>query len=63
MLATGEDAANSFGAFMLRRMIAVRDLSSLPGCGPGLYRIGVRSRADNERIVEAARAYHGATRE
>jgi threonine-phosphate decarboxylase len=63
MLAVRENDTDSFGAFMLRRAIAVRDLRSLPGCGPGLYRIGIRSRADNERIADAAREYHGATRE
>jgi threonine-phosphate decarboxylase len=63
MLAAVEDDANSFGAFMLRHAIAVRDLRSLPGCGPGLYRAGIRNHADNERIVAAAQRYSGATRE
>jgi threonine-phosphate decarboxylase len=37
--------------------IVVRDLAALPGAGPGLYRIGVRSRFDNNRLIEAARSY------
>jgi len=60
MLAARENGEDSFGAFMLSRAIAVRDLRSLPGCGPGLYRAGIRNRPDNERIVAAAREYRGA---
>ncbi len=63
MLAARENGADSFGAFMPRRAIAVRDLRSLPGCGPGLYRVGIRNHADNERIVAAAREYLGEMRE
>jgi len=63
MLAVREYTTDSFGSFLLRRAIAVRDLRSLPGCAPGLYRAGVRSRADNERLVIAAREYHGEIRE
>jgi threonine-phosphate decarboxylase len=39
------------------RGIAVRDLAALPGAGPGLYRIGVRARPDNERLLAALRSY------
>jgi threonine-phosphate decarboxylase len=46
-----------FGAHMLERGIAVRDLTALPGAGPGLFRIGLRGRADNDRLLEAARAW------
>jgi threonine-phosphate decarboxylase len=60
MLAASENGTNLFGAFMLRRAIAVRDLRSLPGCGSGLYRAGIRNHADNERFVAAAREYSGA---
>jgi threonine-phosphate decarboxylase len=63
MLAAQETDADSFGAFMLRQRIAIRDLRSLPGCGPGFYRIGIQNHADNERMVVAAREYHEATRE
>jgi threonine-phosphate decarboxylase len=63
MLAALEDGANLFGAFMLRRAIAVRDLRSLPGGGPGLYRVGIRNHHDNERMVAAAREYNGAMHE
>jgi threonine-phosphate decarboxylase len=60
MLAARENSTDLFGAFMLRRAIAVRDLRSLPGCGPALYRVGIRNHADNERMVAAARGYIGA---
>lgn len=59
MLAARENGTNRFGVFMLRRAIAVRDLRSLPGCGPTLYRVGIRNHADNERMVAAAREYNG----
>jgi threonine-phosphate decarboxylase len=63
MLAARENTTDSFGAFLLRHVIAVRDLRSLPGCGPGLYRAGIRNHADNERIVAAAREYLGTMHE
>jgi threonine-phosphate decarboxylase len=50
-------ASRSFPEYMGQHGIAVRDLSALPGAGPGLYRVGVRSRADNDRLLEAARTY------
>ncbi len=31
--------------------MVVRDLAALPGAGPGLYRIGIRSRTDNDRLI------------
>jgi threonine-phosphate decarboxylase len=37
--------------------IVVRDLTMLPGAGPGLYRIGVRSRPDNDRLIEALASF------
>ena len=48
-----------FGRFMLDRGIALRDLRALPGCGPGMYRLGVRTHEDNLRLVEAAKEYRG----
>jgi len=42
---------------MLQHGIMVRDLTALPGAGPGLFRIAARSRADNNRLIEAARGY------
>ncbi len=47
----------AFRIHMLQHGIMVRDLAALPGAGPGLYRIAARSRADNDRLIEAARAY------
>ena len=63
MVAAHEIGADSFGAFMMRRGIAVRDLRSLPGCGPGLYRVGIRNPEDNDCLVLAAREYVGEIRE
>ena len=50
----GETASGEFGRRMLENGIAIRDLATLPGCGAGLYRIGVRTHADNQRLVQAA---------
>jgi threonine-phosphate decarboxylase len=49
--------ATNFGEFMLKHRIAVRDLRAMPGCKPGLYRVAVRMRDDNDRLLAAARAY------
>jgi len=49
---SGESAAGEFGKKMLSSGIAIRDLRTLPGCGPGQYRIGIRGHADNERFVQ-----------
>jgi threonine-phosphate decarboxylase len=46
-----------FPAHLCVQGLLVRDLAALPGAGPGLYRAGVRSRADNGRLLEAARSY------
>ena len=51
-----ENTPGQFGAHMLSHGIAVRDLRTMPGCKVGLYRVGVRNREDNERLViEAAK--------
>jgi threonine-phosphate decarboxylase len=47
----------SFARHMLAHGIAVRDLRELPGCGPGMYRVAVRLREENERLIAAARLY------
>jgi threonine-phosphate decarboxylase len=58
MLEIDESARGlSFGEFMLQNGIAVRDLRAMPGCGPGLYRVAVRLREDNARVIATARAY------
>ena len=59
MLAADEDAPGAFGNFMLERGIAIRNLAALPGCDPHLYRIGLRSHAENLRLIEAAREFAG----
>jgi threonine-phosphate decarboxylase len=57
MIAARETGGKSFGEFMMRRGIVVRDLKSLPGAGAGLYRIGIRNHDDNRRLVAAAREF------
>jgi len=49
-----ETAPGAFAAYVLLRGVAVRDLRTMPGCTAGLYRIGIRNHADNERLVSAA---------
>jgi histidinol-phosphate/aromatic aminotransferase/cobyric acid decarboxylase-like protein len=49
-----EITPGKFGAHMLSHGIAVRDLRTMPGCKVGLYRVGVRNREDNERLVNEA---------
>jgi threonine-phosphate decarboxylase len=46
-----------FAEHLRERNIVVRDLAELPGAGPGLYRVGARARADNDRLLEAVRDY------
>ena len=55
--ALNERQQHEMATFMLHRGIALRDLSNLPGCGPGLYRIAVRTRAENERLLSELSAY------
>ncbi len=55
----GERCCGEFGRYLLDRGVAIRDLSGLPGCGPGFYRIGLRSRPDNARLVLSASKYFG----
>lgn len=59
MLAADEDAPGAFGNFMHERGIAIRNLAALPGCDPHLYRIGLRSHAENQRLIEATREFAG----
>jgi len=47
----------AFGKHMLEHGIGVRDLRGLPGCRAGLYRIGIRSKSDNDRFLKAAHAW------
>jgi threonine-phosphate decarboxylase len=47
----------AFGKHLLEHGIMVRDLRALPGCRAGLYRIGIRSKSDNDRFLQAARAW------
>lgn len=40
---------------LLHRGILIRDLSDMPGAGPGYYRVAVRDRESNERLAAAIR--------
>ena len=53
----GENAPGDFARHTRQHGIVIRDLQALPGCGPGFYRIGIRTRPDNEKLVAAASAY------
>ena len=53
----GERVPGAFGKQMLEHGIGVRDLRGLPGCRTGMYRIGIRSKSDNDRFLKAARAW------
>lgn len=61
--ALDERQQSEMANFLLRRGIAIRDLSNLPGCGPGLYRIAVRARAENGRLLSELSAYNKFARE
>jgi len=53
----GELIPGAFGKHLLEHGIGVRDLRRLPGCRAGLYRIGIRSKSDNDRFLQATRAW------
>jgi len=55
--AVNERGAGDFARHLLGSGIVPRDLSALPGCGPGLYRLGIRSPQDNARFLTAAVSY------
>jgi threonine-phosphate decarboxylase len=53
----GELIPGAFGKHMLEHGIRIRDLRGLPGCRAGLYRIGIRSKSDNDRFLQATRSW------
>ena len=53
----GELIPGAFGKHMLEHGIGIRDLRALPGCRAGLYRIGIRSKSDNDRFLPATRSW------
>ncbi len=57
LMISAREHAETFGGFMKRQGIIVRDLRALPGCGPGLYRIGIRNHDENHRLITAAAGY------
>jgi threonine-phosphate decarboxylase len=52
----GEVVPGAFGRHMLEHGIGIRDLRGLPGCRVGLYRIGIRSKSENDHFLRVARA-------
>jgi threonine-phosphate decarboxylase len=50
----GELIPGGFGKHLFEHGIGVRDLRGLPGCRAGLYRMGIRSKSDNDRFLNAA---------
>jgi threonine-phosphate decarboxylase len=40
-------------SFLLRRKILIRPCDSFPGLGPGYFRVAVRQRNDNQRLLDA----------
>jgi threonine-phosphate decarboxylase len=57
MEVAGNGRNTDFARHMLTHGIAVRDLRDLPGCGSGMYRVSVRLREENQRLIAAARTY------
>jgi len=53
----GELIPGAFGRHMFEHGIGIRDLRWLPGCREGLYRIGIRSKSDNDRFLQATRSW------
>jgi threonine-phosphate decarboxylase len=53
----GELVPGAFRRHMLEHGIGIRDLRGLPGCRGGLYRIGIRSKSDNDRFLQATRSW------
>jgi threonine-phosphate decarboxylase len=52
-----EAIADQFVAFMTEQKICVRDLRRLPGCRAGMFRIGLRTRAENDILLNAIAAW------
>ncbi|MBV8451374.1 MAG: histidinol-phosphate aminotransferase family protein [Deltaproteobacteria bacterium] len=55
--ALAESHAGHFGQYLRAQGILIRDLCTLPGCGRGYYRIGVRKSVDNTRLLTAAASF------
>jgi len=53
----GEKSQGGFGRYLRSQGIIARDLSALPGCGPGFYRLGIRTQEDNEKLIAACAHY------
>ena len=52
-----EPEIGDLGRFLRGHQIVIRDLSALPGFGPGFYRIGLRAHADNALLIAAIGDY------
>jgi threonine-phosphate decarboxylase len=57
MQVEGEIIPGAFGKHMLDHGIGIRDLRGLPGCQGGLYRIGIRSKSDNDQLLMATSSW------
>ncbi|MGH8011417.1 MAG: pyridoxal phosphate-dependent aminotransferase [Candidatus Binataceae bacterium] len=53
----GISTADGFISFMMSRGIFVRDLRRLPGCVAGMFRVGIRTPADNDVLLGAIEAW------
>lgn len=53
----GERTAGDFAGYLRGKGVAARDLSTLPGCGAGFYRFGIRTPSDNTQLLVAASDY------
>ncbi len=62
MFRVKENEAGEFGRFMAHRGMVLRDLSALPGCGRGFYRIAMRLPEENARFLSAMTEYAEASR-
>jgi len=54
---SNEKNRGDFGRHLRDKRIIARDLSALPGCGPGFYRFGIRMPHDNDKLIAAAVDY------
>ncbi len=50
---TNEAAPGDFVRHLMASGIAIRNLSELPGAGPGFYRVGLRNRNANTLLIDA----------
>jgi threonine-phosphate decarboxylase len=54
-----EENRGEFSDYLRSQGVVIRDLATLPGCGPGFYRIAVRLPVENIRLLNTAASYLG----